>query len=163
MPWDQIIRGLQDVSAQLRLVAVKGEQGTTLLDDTYNASPSSTLAALNLLAELNGRKIAVLGNMLELGDMELQGHQVVGGHAAQVVQVLVAVGVKGRWIGQQALKSGLTDNQVRFVDSNAAAIDVLRKAMRPGDVILIKGSRGAKMEEIVSALTQSDDKATREQ
>ncbi|MCL4395578.1 MAG: UDP-N-acetylmuramoyl-tripeptide--D-alanyl-D-alanine ligase, partial [Chloroflexi bacterium] len=152
MSWDQIVRGLQDVSAQLRLIAVRGEQGTTLLDDTYNASPSSSIAALNLLSELGGRKIAVLGDMLELGDLQLQGHELVGGRAAQVVDLLVAVGEKGRWIGQGARQAGLTQDQVKFADSNAVAIDLLRLAIRSGDVILVKGSRGARMEEIVAAL-----------
>ncbi len=154
MSWDEILRGLQDVAAQLRLIAVPGENGTTLLDDTYNASPSSSLAALNLLAELNGRKIAVLGDMLELGEMELQGHKVVGGRAAQVVDVLVAVGAKGRWIGEEAREAGLSRKQVFLAERNAQAIETLRQVMRAGDVILIKGSRGAKMEEIVAALTR---------
>jgi UDP-N-acetylmuramoyl-tripeptide--D-alanyl-D-alanine ligase len=154
MSWDEILRGLQDVAAQLRLIAVPGEKNTTILDDTYNASPSSSLAALNLLAELGGRKIAVLGDMLELGEMELQGHKVVGGRAAQVVDLLVAIGVKGRWIGEEAREAGLSEKQVLFADGNAQAIEELRQAMRQGDVILIKGSRGAMMEEIVAALAR---------
>ena len=154
MSWDEILRGLQDVAAQLRLIAVPAENGTTILDDTYNASPSSSLAALNLLAELSGRKIAVLGDMLELGEMELQGHQVVGGRAAQVVDRLVAVGPRGRWTGEEALQVGLAKDQVLFAANNAEAIDALRQVMRPGDVILVKGSRGAKMEEIVAALAR---------
>ncbi len=154
MSWDEIVRGLQDVAAQLRLIAVPGENGTTLLDDSYNASPYSSLAALNLLAELSGRKIAVLGDMLELGEMELQGHRVVGGRAAQVVDLLVAVGAKGRWIGEEARDAGLSKKQVLFAEGNAQAIELLRQAMRAGDVILVKGSRGARMEEIVTALAR---------
>lgn len=154
MSWDEILRGLRDVAAQLRLIAVPGEHGTTLLDDTYNASPSSSLAALNLLAELSGRKIAVLGDMLELGEMELQGHKVVGGRAAQVVDLLVAVGAKARWIGEEAREAGLSNKQVFFAEGNAQAIEILRGIVRAGDMILIKGSRGAKMEEIVAALAR---------
>ncbi len=162
MSWDEILRGLQDVAAQLRLLAVPAENGTTILDDTYNASPYSSLAALNLLAELSGRKIAVLGDMLELGEMELQGHQVVGGRAAQVVDLLVAVGTRGRWIGEEALQVGLSKDQVLFAANNAEAIDALRQAMRPGDVILVKGSRGAKMEEIVAALARPGENGGKE-
>jgi UDP-N-acetylmuramoyl-tripeptide--D-alanyl-D-alanine ligase len=162
MSWDEIFRGLQDVSAQLRLIAVPGEQGTTLLDDTYNASPSSSLAALNLLAELSGRKIAVLGDMLELGELELQGHQVVGGRAAQVVDLLVAVGARGRWIGEEARAVGLSSDRVLFAANNAEAIEALRQVMRAGDVILVKGSRGAKMEEIVAALARPGEKGGKE-
>jgi UDP-N-acetylmuramoyl-tripeptide--D-alanyl-D-alanine ligase len=156
MAWDEILRGLQDVAAQLRLIAVPGEKGTTLLDDTYNASPSSSLAALNLLAELSGRKIAVLGDMLELGEMDLQGHQVVGGRAAQVVDALVAVGAKGKWIGQAARDAGLASGKIFFAEGNAQAIEILREVMRAGDVVLVKGSRGAKMEEIVAALARAN-------
>ncbi len=162
MTWEDILRGLQDVAAQLRLIAVPGENGTTILDDTYNASPSSSLAALNLLAELSGRKIAVLGDMLELGEMELQGHQVVGGRAAQVVDVLVAVGAKGRWIGEEARAAGLSSQQVFFADNNASAIEILRGILRAGDLILIKGSRGAKMEEIVAALARPGENGVTE-
>ncbi len=160
--WDDIIRGLQDISAQLRLIAVPAEKGATLLDDSYNASPSSSLAALNLLAEMSGRKIAVLGDMLELGELELEGHKVVGGRAAQVVDLLVAVGRKGRWIGTEALETGLSESQVLFADGNAEAIAAVRQVMREGDMILVKGSRGAKMEEIVNALARHGEKGNKE-
>jgi UDP-N-acetylmuramoyl-tripeptide--D-alanyl-D-alanine ligase len=73
MMWDHILEGLQDRRAPLRLVAVPGPNGSMILDDSYNASPASMIAALNLLAELNGRKIAVLGDMLELGEYEDEG------------------------------------------------------------------------------------------
>ena len=159
LAWDEILRGLQDVSAQLRLLVVPAEKGATLLDDTYNSSPASSLAALNLLADLSERKIAVLGDMLELGGEEWRGHQVVGGRAAQVLDVLIAVGKRGRWIGEAARASGLSAQQVFFAETNAQAIDMLKSVMQPGDMILIKGSRGAKMEEIVSALARVNGKS----
>jgi UDP-N-acetylmuramoyl-tripeptide--D-alanyl-D-alanine ligase len=154
LSWDEIMHGLQDESAQLRLLAVPTDIGATILDDTYNSSPASALAALNLLAELSGRKIAVLGDMLELGVAELHGHQVVGGRAAQVVDVLIAVGERGRWIGEAARETGLQSEKIFFADNNAHAIDILRHVMRAGDMVLIKGSRGIKMEEIVNALAR---------
>ncbi len=157
LAWDEILRGLQDSSAQLRLIAVSAENGATLLDDTYNASPASSLAALNLLADLTGRKIAVLGDMLELGEYAEQGHAVVGGRAAQVVDVLLAVGARGKWIGEAARDAGLASDKILFADTNAQAIDLLRGVMREGDLILLKGSRGAKMEAIVSALARQTE------
>ncbi|MDE3088396.1 MAG: UDP-N-acetylmuramoyl-tripeptide--D-alanyl-D-alanine ligase [Chloroflexota bacterium] len=160
LSWEEILRGLQDVAAQLRLIAVPGENGTTILDDTYNASPSSSLAALNLLAELNGRKIAVLGDMLELGELELQGHQLVGGRAAEVVAILIAVGAKGRWIGDAARAAGLSKERVLFAEGNAQAVEILRQVMRAGDLILVKGSRGVKMEEIVAAIARPGENGT---
>jgi UDP-N-acetylmuramoyl-tripeptide--D-alanyl-D-alanine ligase len=154
LAWDEIVRGLRDESAQLRLMAVPAESGATILDDTYNASPASSLAALNLLAELDGRKVAVLGDMLELGSEEQRGHQVVGARAAQVVDVLIAVGARGQWIGQAARAAGLAAEQVFFAADNARAIEIARAVLRTGDVILVKGSRGMQMEEIVNALAR---------
>jgi len=154
LSWDEITRGLRDVSAQLRLIAVKGEKGTTILDDTYNSSPASALAALNLLSELRGRKVAVLGDMLELGAYERDGHTLVGGRAAQVVDALIAVGARGKWIGDAAADAGLSRQNIFYADGNARAVEILREVMQAGDVILIKGSRGAAMENIVTQITQ---------
>jgi UDP-N-acetylmuramoyl-tripeptide--D-alanyl-D-alanine ligase len=86
MSWQEILEGLSQGYTQLRLVAVRSESGALILDDTYNAAPESMMAALNLLDELDGRKIAVLGDMLELGPYERQGHEMVGMRAAQVAQ-----------------------------------------------------------------------------
>ena len=158
LSWDEILSGLKEESAQLRLIAVPAENGTTILDDTYNANPESSLAALNLLAELNGRKVAVLGDMLELGAIEEEGHRVVGGRAAEVVEVLVAVGAKGKWIGEAARDAGLSQGTF-FAEDNRQAIEILRDVMRAGDMILVKGSRGAKMEEIVTALAGENGEA----
>jgi UDP-N-acetylmuramoyl-tripeptide--D-alanyl-D-alanine ligase len=152
MTWDDILSGLQDQQAQIRLVAVPGPQGSTILDDTYNASPASTIAALNLLAELDGRKIAVLGDMLELGFYEEEGHKLVGRRAMDVVDVLICVGPRGRMIGQEALSVGMDPERVCLCQDNLEAIECLLKGIQPGDYILIKGSRGMQMEDIVAAL-----------
>ncbi|MBN1179046.1 MAG: UDP-N-acetylmuramoyl-tripeptide--D-alanyl-D-alanine ligase, partial [Anaerolineae bacterium] len=108
LTWQEIVEGLHAPSSQLRLVAVPGPRGATILDDTYNASPASTIAALNLLDELEGRKIAVLGDMLELGEQERAGHEKVGMRAIEVVDVLITVGERGRIIGETALRWGGT-------------------------------------------------------
>ncbi len=151
-PWDQIVAGLQDIAAQLRLIAVPGIKGSTIIDDTYNASPASTLAALNLLADLEGRKIAVLGDMLELGGFEEKGHRLVGRRAAETVDKLVTVGPRGRIIAQEAQALGMDEDDLFAVESNQEAVEVLRRLIASGDLILIKGSRGMKMEEIVAEL-----------
>jgi UDP-N-acetylmuramoyl-tripeptide--D-alanyl-D-alanine ligase len=155
LSWGEIVAGLQDESAQLRLLAVAGPGGSVLLDDTYNASPESCIAALNLLAELDGRKVAVLGDMYELGRFEEEGHKIVGRRARDVADVLVTVGELGRIIGQEALAVGLAAETVHQVETKAEAIDLLRALVRDGDKILVKGSRGMAMEEIVSALVQT--------
>jgi UDP-N-acetylmuramoyl-tripeptide--D-alanyl-D-alanine ligase len=162
--WEEIMAGLRDQTVQLRLVAVPGPAGSTLLDDTYNSSPASCIAALNLLDELGeletgGRRIAVLGDMYELGTHEQEGHKLVGRRARDVADVLVAVGFLARTIGQEALEAGMPAQSVYLVESNAQAIDLLRDLIVPspaGDKILIKGSRGMEMEEIVSALQEGE-------
>jgi UDP-N-acetylmuramoyl-tripeptide--D-alanyl-D-alanine ligase len=152
--WQEIIEGLRGPSSQLRLVAVPGPKGSTILDDTYNASPASTIAALNLLGELEGRKIAVLGDMLELGDYEEEGHQKVGMRVLEVADVLIALGSRGRIIGETALRWGMSSDQVYILEENAEAIALLEKIVTSDDVILVKGSRAMKMEDIISKLVR---------
>lgn len=152
LTWQEIIEGLRGPSAQLRLVAVPGPKGAIILDDTYNASPASTIAALNLLDELDGRKIAVLGDMLELGDYEQEGHVKVGMRALEVADVIIALGPRGRIIGETALRWGGRPNQVYIVQENAEVVALLEQMVTGDDVILVKGSRAMSMEEIVNAL-----------
>jgi len=152
LTWQEIIEGLRGPSAQLRLVAVPGPEGAIILDDTYNASPVSTLAALNLLDELDGRKIAVLGDMLELGDYEQEGHEKVGMRALEVADVLITVGLRGRIIGKAALRWGMPADRVHIVEESAEAVSLLEQMVTGDDVILVKGSRAVRMEGIVDAL-----------
>jgi UDP-N-acetylmuramoyl-tripeptide--D-alanyl-D-alanine ligase len=156
LTWDEVLAGLQHTVSQLRLVAVNGPGGSILLDDTYNAAPPSVLAALNLLEELEGRRIAVLGDMLELGEFEERGHRMVGARAAEVADQLVTVGERARWIGEEALTAGLTQDQLTTLQDSQGAIDHLAGKIGEGDVVLIKGSRGVQMDTIVSALEASD-------
>ncbi len=159
LSWDEIVHGLQDVRGQLRLMVVPGLRETTIIDDTYNASPDSTLAALNLLRDIansSHRAIAVLGDMYELGAYEQAGHRLVGGRAAQVVDKLITVGRLARWIAEEALASGMKTAEVYPVETNTDAIGILQGLMRPGDVLLIKGSRVAGMETIVDALSRRE-------
>jgi UDP-N-acetylmuramoyl-tripeptide--D-alanyl-D-alanine ligase len=152
LTWQEIMTGLMNVSAQLRLIATPALRGSLILDDTYNANPKSTIAALNLLGELKGRKIAVLGDMLELGDLEDEAHRKVARRAMEVVSKLVAVGSRGRIIGEEAVRCGMAPADALMVASNEDAIRVLQEWMEPGDVVLVKGSRGMQMEKIVQAL-----------
>jgi len=154
LSWEEIVSGLQSSQSQLRLVAVQGPKGALLLDDTYNAAPPSVIAALNLLAELDGRKVAVLGDMLELGDYEERGHRMVGARAAQVADELVTVGRRAQWIADEALQAGLMESQVVVLEDSQTAIEYLRDRVGANDVVLIKGSRGAKMDMIVAELEE---------
>lgn len=152
LTWQEVIWGLRSGTTQLRLVAVKADSGALILDDTYNASPQSMLAALNLLDELEGRKIAVLGDMLELGPYEKQGHELVGFRAAEVVDELVCVGSKARMIAAAAKQAGFPQNSILHFDETLQAAGYLEARLTSGDVVLIKGSRGMRMDRMVASL-----------
>ncbi len=155
LTWQEIVNGLRSEHTQLRLVAVRTDKGALILDDTYNASPESTLAALNLLDELEGRKVAVLGDMLELGPYERRGHEMVGVRAAEVVDELITVGELARMIAAAAGKAGLQQGLVTELENTDQAVELLREHLSENDVVLIKGSHGMRMDRIVSALEAS--------
>jgi UDP-N-acetylmuramoyl-tripeptide--D-alanyl-D-alanine ligase len=150
--WQEIVSGLRQGHMQLRLMAVRSSQGALLLDDTYNASPQSTMAALNLLGELDGRKVAVLGDMLELGQYESQGHEMVGMRAAEIADFLITVGTRAKVIARSARVNGMPKNKIIEVEETTEAVEVLRQQLHPEDVVLIKGSRGMRMDAISPAL-----------
>ncbi len=152
MSIEEIITALQHASGQLRLIAAHTKQGALLLDDSYNASPESTLAALNLLAELPGRKIAVLGGMFELGEYESEGHEKVGIRAAEIVDELITLGDLAKSIALSAMESGMEKARITSVDEPGQVVDLLQTKLRQGDVVLIKGSHGLRMDHIVQAL-----------
>lgn len=151
VPWPAIEAGLHEGKARVRIVVRQAANGVTVLDDTYNASPVSCQAALDLLAEMSGRRIAVFGDMAELGPEEVPGHRAVGRAAAGVVDMLVVVGAKARWIGEAALEAERPP-EVLFAASNAEAVERLRERLLPGDYVLVKGARVATTEKIVAAL-----------
>lgn len=154
LTWEELVAGLQGLTDQLRLVAVPGPNNSIILDDTYNSSPESAVAALNLLADLDGRRIAVLGDMLELGPVEEASHRLVGRRAREVAHIVVAVGQLGRIIGEEAVRAGLPANRVFIAADTAEASDILEEIIEPADVVLVKGSRGARLDHIVTRLGQ---------
>ncbi|MCA1647513.1 MAG: UDP-N-acetylmuramoyl-tripeptide--D-alanyl-D-alanine ligase [Chloroflexi bacterium] len=144
---------LQGLSPTLRLLIVDGINGSRVVDDSYNASPESVLAALNLLKELPGRrKIGVLGDMLELGTEERPAHERVGNRAAAVLDLLVAYGPRSKITADEARRAGLKAEQVFEPDSQAEIINLLRARLRPGDDVLIKGSLAMGMSAIVRGI-----------
>jgi UDP-N-acetylmuramoyl-tripeptide--D-alanyl-D-alanine ligase len=126
--------------------------GVTLVDDTYNASPPSARAALELLAGLPGRRVAVLGTMLELGEGHEAGHREVGAAAADIVELLVVVGDEARPIAEAAREAGLGPDRVIHVPDRGAALEVLRPRLREDDVVLLKASRGIALDLLVDDL-----------
>lgn len=152
LTWGEIIQGMQQKNTQLRLVTMRSRSGALILDDSYNASPESTLAALNLLNDLDGRRVAVLGEMLELGPYEQQGHEIVGRRAAEVTERLIGVGEKAKQMIDAARKAGMSKKKVTWVADVPQAIDLLNAELKEGDVLLVKGSHSLQMERIVAAL-----------
>ena len=150
---------MQSMPGQVRLVVVPGINDCTVIDDTYTASPTSTIAALNLLADLEpqrqGRRVAVLGDMLELGHYTDEGHKLVGRRAADVVDLLITVGELGREIGEEALNAGLPTAQVNLLPDHEAAVALIKARVGRDDLVLVKGSRAVGMDTIVAEVIQS--------
>ncbi|MBK9924883.1 MAG: UDP-N-acetylmuramoyl-tripeptide--D-alanyl-D-alanine ligase [Anaerolineales bacterium] len=152
MNWQEIIEGLSQGHTQLRLAAVRSETGALLLDDTYNASPESMLAALNLLDELDGRKVAVLGDMLELGPYERGGHEMVGLRAGQIVDVLLTLGERAHIIADAARRGNGKKKTILEFKEFEPLVEWLKNNLTSKDVVLIKGSHGLRMDRITSLL-----------
>lgn len=153
MPWVEIFRGLNYGQSNLRMNVMRSAKGAMVIDDTYNASPESTLAALNLLNEMDGRKIAVLGDMLELGQYEVKGHIMAGLRAAEVCDELIAVGPASRKMAEAALSVGMKEKNIHwFAEVPEACEFVLSREYGEGDVLLVKASRSVRLERIIDAL-----------
>jgi UDP-N-acetylmuramoyl-tripeptide--D-alanyl-D-alanine ligase len=123
-----------------------------LLDDTYNAAPDSMTAALDLLASLPGRHVAVLGEMLELGPESDAAHRRIGAHASRTADLLVGVGPMAALYGAGARDAGLAAGSIVETTDRAAALAALERLLRPGDVVLLKASRGAELDLLVDEL-----------
>lgn len=153
LDWQSILDGLGQGHTQLRLVAVRSESGALILDDTYNASPESMLASLNLLSEVEAqRRIAVLGDMLELGPYERQGHEMVGLRAAQVADVLVTLGPRAHVIADAARRAGMRSASIVEFEESKDTIRWLQDNLTEKDAALIKGSHGLRMDRIIAAV-----------
>ena len=150
MSLEEVAVALERRVPQPRLVVREGWNGCTVLDDTYNASPASMQAALDLFAEIEGRHVAVLGDMRELGSAADQSHRDLGRQLAGRAQVLVAVGELARLTADEAGRSGVETHWVS--DADAAAV-LLGRLVLPSDVVLVKGSRALELERLVERLT----------
>ena len=149
---DEIAAGLALGWSAPHRIAVVRLGAVTVVDDTYNASPRSVIAALDLLAGLPGRRVAVLGEMLELGDASDEGHREVGEAAARTVDWLMVVGVGAAGIAEGAEAAGLSASAILRVHDADAALAALPPRLRDGDVVLVKASRGVALDAVVDGL-----------
>lgn len=156
---------LVDVSSALsgyagpkgRMHVLPGIKDTLIIDDTYNSSPSamhlalSTLRELPLRPELPGRKIAVLGDMLELGKHTIEAHQAAGDMVGDIADILVCVGARAKFIAESAANQMDRANIHTFDTSDDAKLKV-QELLQPGDIVLVKGSQGMRMEKVVEEI-----------
>ena len=149
---DEIATGLETGWSAAHRVQLVRIGGVTLVDDTYNASPRSVVAALDLLAGLPGRRGAVLGEMLELGEAADEGHRAVGEAAARTVDWLVVVGDGAAGIAEGAQAAGLAPARIVRVRDAESALEAIPPRLRDGDVVLVKASRGIGLDRLVDGL-----------
>ena len=134
-------------------------RGCTVIKDCYNAGPESMAAALNVLGHKPGRHIAVLGDMLELGVCTQAEHYRIGRIAAEKADVLMAYGPNAPRVIGGAITGGMNDRCAKAYDDQKKLAEALGRIARPGDVILVKGSRGMHMERVLDLFGKEDTKA----
>jgi UDP-N-acetylmuramoyl-tripeptide--D-alanyl-D-alanine ligase len=156
---DKIKKALESykgVPMRMQKVAV---DGATIIDDTYNSNPISLRAAVDFLseAECDGKRIVVVGDMLELGERSDELHREAGRFIARrPIHTLVTVGNRATKIAEAALNDGISKDRVVICETNVEAVTHLHSILGEGDIALVKGSRGMKMEEIVEALCRDE-------
>lgn len=144
--------GLESLKLTSMRLEIIERENFTVINDAYNASPVSMKASIKILKEMgsNTRTIAVLGDMYELGDRTEEGHREVGeAVAGEGIELLIGVGNLAKYIVEGAKAGGLSENRLFHVSNNQEARELLGKIGRKGDLVLLKGSRGMKMEEII--------------
>ena len=151
----QIKHGLEGIRLTSRRLEIIENDGITIINDTYNANPASVKAALHILTDMGKgrRKVAILGDMYELGRRAIEGHQEVGAEAAAVhTDILITVGHLAHEIALGATMAVEAPAEIISLNTNAEVKAHLAKIIRRGDVVLVKGSRGMKLEEVVASL-----------
>ncbi len=149
----QILEGLAQASGPEMRLQMQQADGVSVLNDAYNANPASMEAALATLMELecSSRRIAVLGDMRELGEASQRLHRELGRFASQCKpHRLICVGPQSRLVAQSAVEAGLAD--VEHFESAAQAAQALPAQLRQGDLVLVKGSRGMRLEQVAQAI-----------
>ncbi|MEO8034092.1 MAG: UDP-N-acetylmuramoyl-tripeptide--D-alanyl-D-alanine ligase, partial [Acidobacteriota bacterium] len=152
--WDSIARGVGEVQPAYHRGIVVPYRGALLYDDTYNSNPYALRSALQLLreADVKGRRVAVIGDMLELGEQELQFHRDNGRDIPSDVDVVIGVGKRSRALLEGAREAGFAAGALHHFDDAEGAGEFLKTFIRDGDLVLIKASRGIGLDRIVTML-----------
>ena len=145
--------GFQNMEGRQQIIE---HNGYTIIGDYYNAGPESVAAALTVLGNRTGRRIAILGDMLELGVCAEAEHYKVGRIAAEKADLVFAYGPNSIRVLNGCITGGMTENVARAFTDRERLVSVLKQIIQPGDVLLIKGSRGMRMELIAQALLQEE-------
>ena len=146
---DDIGAALAEYQPDGRRQQLYEKNGFTIYEDCYNASPDSMQAALRVLGAQHGRRFAVLGSMLELGEHAAEGHRQAGFAAAKNADALYLFGGNAADMAAGAREGGMAEEQIRMFDTHGAMADALKAAAQPGDALLFKGSRGMRMENVL--------------
>jgi UDP-N-acetylmuramoyl-tripeptide--D-alanyl-D-alanine ligase len=141
-----------------RMRLLEGIKGSVIIDDTYNSSPAAAHLALDTLASFRGRRLAVLGDMRELGKHSVQAHQAIGTKAAAVADELFCIGNESRLVADAA-KNQLSPAAVHWFEDAVTAAPFVQRILRSGDVVLVKGSQGMRMERIVREIMAEPGRA----
>ncbi len=159
IPMDKIIRGIKDFTPSQMRLNITNINEFKVINDVYNASPQSMEAAINVLKDVanDERSIAVLGDMLELGEWSTSLHREVGKYAVlKGIKYIITVGKNGGEIASGAIESEVKKDNVFSFKNNEEVNEFLSAFVKSGDIILVKGSRGMKMEQIVEHLKTID-------
>jgi len=138
-----------------RLSLLEGINNSIIIDDTYNSSPVAMESAIEVLKDIEGkRKIAVLGDMLELGKFTEEEHRLVGEKIFGIADILVTVGPRAKSIIGGAIGKGFVEKNIYSFDSSKKAGEFLEKTIKKGDIVLVKGSQGVRLERTVEAIME---------
>jgi UDP-N-acetylmuramoyl-tripeptide--D-alanyl-D-alanine ligase len=154
VPLDEAAVGLATLEPPAHRMSVRRTADLVVIDDSYNASPAAVHAALAVLRDVRGRRVAVLGDMLELGTLSVGAHEAVGADVAKSADALVAVGELAATIAAAAERNGL--REVHRAADGGEALVRLRQLLRPGDTVLVKGSRALALDKLADALVRTE-------
>lgn len=157
--WNLIKKALRNVKLTGLRSEIKNINGIKFINDCYNANPSSMKNAINMLKNISGnKKIAILGDMLELGEIKKKAHKEIGTYiAGNGIDYLITTGELGIYISEAAVKSKMDKNSVKHFKKKEEIPDFLDEIIETNDVVLLKGSRGMKMELIYQEFVKDKD------